>query len=163
MPCSILASMEDRPRRKRAHLSDAGVLNAHPARVDDPLFHDHPTFFDANDQLQVRYEMLRSHRVDDQSVVAICQRYGVSRQSFYNVQERFDVEGTVGLLPRKPGPKGPSKLTAEVLQFIARELQDDPDRNVRSLVTELEGRFGVRVHKRTLEKLLAERRSKKNS
>ncbi len=160
---SILAGMKDRPSRKREHLSAAGVLNPHPERVDDPLFHDHPTFFDANDQLQVRYEMLRSHRIDAQSVIAICQRYGVSRQGFYNVQERFDAEGTAGLLPRKPGPKGPSTLTARVLQFIEGELQDDPDRNGRSLVTELEGRFGVRVHKRTLEKLLAQRRSKKNA
>ena len=50
-----------------------------------------------------------------------------------------------------------------MLEFIARQLQDEPNRNARSLLTELKVRFGVRVHKRTLEKFLAEFRSKKNA
>jgi len=43
-------------------------------------------------------------------VVGICQRYGVSRQTFYNLQERFLSAGTAGLLAKKQGPKGPSKV-----------------------------------------------------
>jgi transposase len=120
-----------------------------------------PDFFEPRDQLQVRYEMLRSHRVDEHKVAAVCQRYGVSRQTFYNLQERFLSGGTAGLLSRKRGPKGPSKLTGELLQLVERRLQQEPELSGGSLASQIEDRFGVAVHKRTLEKLLKELRSKK--
>ena len=154
--------MPENPKRKQQHLREAELLHAQPERVQDPLFEQFPDFFDAHDQLQVRYEMLRSHRVDEQKVAAIGQRYGVSRQTFYNLQERFLSEGTAGLLSRKPGPKGPSKLTRELLQFVEQRFQQEPDLGGSSLVRQLEERFGVSFHKRTLEKLLKELRSKKN-
>lgn len=154
--------MEDRRYQKRAYLRAAGVLNPFPERVNDPLFHDHAAFFDATDLLQVRYEMLRAHRLDHHRVVALCQRYGISRQSFYNVQARFDAAGTAGLLSRKPGPHGPSKLTTDVVQFVERQLHEDPTRRARALVRQLEEQFGTRCHPRTLEKLLKDLRSKKN-
>jgi len=157
-----LVRMPDKPTHKRRTLHEAGLLHPHPERVQDPLFGNFPAFFDSQDQLQVRYEMLRSHLVDKRSVVATCQYYGVSRQTFYNLQERFLKEGTAGLLARKPGPKGPAKLTTEVLQFVEHQLQHDPHLSARALVSQLEERFGVSFHKRTLEKLLKELRSKKN-
>lgn len=159
----MLLDMEDRPRRKRESLKVAGLLNPHPERVDDPLFHQHPTFFDAHDQLQIRYEMLRSQHFGQQSVVVICRRFGVSRQTFYHLQERFVREGTAGLLWKKPGPKGPVKLTAEVLRFVEQQLQHHPDIGTRSLISLLAEHVGVTLHKRTVEKLLKELRSKKNS
>ena len=86
--------MADQRSRKLASLRAASVLHPDPDRVSDPLFHDHPTFFDANDLLQVRYEMLRAHLLDHHRVVALCRRYGLSRQSFYTVQARFEAAGT---------------------------------------------------------------------
>lgn len=163
LPYSILSRMEKDSPSKRQHLEDAGLLHPRPEQVKAPLFHDYPAFFDAHDQLQVRYEMLRAHLVDKQNVVAICQRYGVSRQTFYNLQARFVGEGTAGLLLKKPGPKGPSKLTTEVVAFVAQQLQQQPQPSTRTLVASIEQRFGVSFHKRTLEKLVTELRSKKNA
>ncbi len=154
--------MPEKLTRKQQHLREAGLLHAEPERIRDRLFLECPAFFDPHDQLQVRYEMLRSHLVDKRSVVATCRRYGVSRQTFYNLQDRFFREGTAGLLARKPGPKGPAKLTTEVLQFVEHQLQRDPHLSARPLVSQLAERFGVAFHKRTLEKLLKELRSKKN-
>ncbi len=155
--------MPEKPTRKQQALHEAGLLHPQPEQVQDPLFGEYPAFFDAHDQLQVRYEMLRSHLVDKRSVVATCRQYGVSRQTFYNLQERFLSDGTAGLLTKKPGPKGPAKLTTEVVQFVEHQLQHDPQLSARALVSQLEERFGVSFHKRTLEKLLKELRSKKNS
>lgn len=149
------------PTRKHQSLRQAGLLHAEPERVQDPLFLEFPAFFDPHDQLQVRYEMLRSHLVDSQNVVGICQRYGVSRQTFYNLQERFLSEGSAGLLAKKPGPKGPSKLTVKVRQFVEHQIQHDPLISTRLLLSQLEEQFDVSFHKRTLEKLLNELRSKK--
>lgn len=154
--------MVEKPTRKQQRLRQAGLLHPRPDRVQDPLFRQFPAFFDSHDQLQVRYEMLRSHLVDHQNVVAICERYGVSRQTFYNLQERFLSEGTAGLLAKKPGPKGPMKLTTEVLRRVEYQLQHDSHLSARSLRSQIESRFGVSFHKRTLEKLLKELRLKKN-
>jgi transposase len=154
--------MPENPTRKQQSLRHAGLLHTEPERVQDPLFLAFPAFFDPHDQLQVRYEMLRAHLVESHEVVGICQRYGVSRQTFYNVQERFLTEGTAGLLAKKPGPKGPLKLTAEVRQFVAHQLQRDPHLSTTALLSQLKEHFAVSFHKRTLEKFLKALRSKKN-
>ncbi len=154
--------MPDKPTDKLQSLRQAGLLHPEPERVQDALFLELAAFFDPHDQLQVRYEMLRSHLVDSQSVVRICQRYGVSRQTFYNLQERFLSEGSAGLLAKKPGPKGPSKLTAQVREFVAHQLRNDPQLSARALRLKLEEQYNLEFHLRTLEKLLSELRSKKN-
>ena len=154
--------MPEKPTRKQNRLHQAGLLHPQPERVQEPLFLKFPQFFDPQDQLQVRYEMLRSHLVDHHHVVGICQRYGISRQTFYNLQERFLSEGTAGLLAKKPGPRGPSKMTAQVLQFVEQQFQHDPHLSATSLLAELEARFDVSFHKRILEKLLKELPSRKN-
>jgi len=154
--------MPGNPTRKRQQLHEAGLLHPHPERVREVLFERFPGFFDAHDQLQVRYEMLRAHRVEEQQVAGICQRYGVSRQTFYNLQERFLSNGTAGLLSRKPGPRAPSKLTGELLQFVDRQCRHDPQLSARVLLSQIEEQFGVSIHKRTIEKLLKQLRSKKN-
>jgi transposase len=154
--------MDDQRSRKLDSLRKTGLLHPAPERVNDPWFQDHPEFFDAHDFLQVRYEMIRSHRIDGDSVVEICRRYGVSRQTFYTLQERFVSEGTAGLLSRKPGPQGPSKLTPEVLGFIEQQLELESELRTVHLQSQLDEKMGVSFHRRTLEKLLKELRSKKN-
>ena len=155
--------MDDQRSCKLDSLRKAALLYPAPDRVNDALFQEHPEFFDAHDSLQVRYEMIRSHRIDGHNVVEICRRYGVSRQTFYTLQERFIGEGTAGLLSRKPGPQGPSKLTSEVLRFIEEQLALQSGLRVVQLQSQLEAKIGVSLHRRTLEKILKEFRSKKNS
>ena len=154
--------MEDRKTRKRENLRQAGILNSKPERIQDSLFLESGDFFDPQDDLQVRYEMLRAHLVDGDNIRAICQRFGVSRQTFYNLQEKFLKGGTAGLLPKRPGPKGPSKLTENVLSFVKERLQTDTSISTPELLAQVHEKFGVSFHRRTLEKLLKDLRSKKN-
>jgi transposase len=148
--------MSEKLTRKQQSLRQAGLLHAEPQRVQDPLFLEQPAFFDP-------YDQLRAHLVDRQNVVGICQRYGISRQTFYTFKERFLNDGTAGLLAKKPGPKGPSKLTANVRQFIEHQIEHDPQLSTRSLLSQLKQQFDLSFHKRTLEKLLQELRSKKKA
>lgn len=159
----MLAVMADPKAQKRAHLREAGLLNPQPERVEDPLFEQAPEFFDAEDHLQVRYEMLRAHLVDRRPIRAICGRFGVSRQTFYNLQAKFLGQGTGGLLPKRPGPKGPRKLTAEVLAFVSERLVSDDAPSTAELREQIQERFGVALHRRTIEKLAKELRTKKNA
>jgi len=156
-------TMDDRQTQKRKNLLESGVLHPRPDRVQDPLFLQRPEFFDVNDNVQVRYEMLRAHLIDGESVRVVCNRFGVSRQTFYNLQDKFLNEGAVGLLPKQPGPKGPSKLTQDVLMFVKKRLQEEAPISTPLLLAQLKEKFGVSFHRRTLEKLLKDLRSKKNS
>ena len=148
---------------KHRNLERAGLLYASAEQVDDALFRRYPDFFDPHDAVQVRYEMIRSHEIDKQSVVKICRRFGVSRQTFYNFKDRFEREGTAGLLWKKPGPKGPSKLTPEVTRFVEEQLVGRDTVTASEIGTELKQELGVVLHPRTIEKVLKELRSKKNS
>ncbi|MFQ5705756.1 MAG: transposase [Gemmatimonadales bacterium] len=96
-------------------------------------------------------------------ICAICQRFGVSRQTFYTLQAKFLDEGTGGLLPKRPGPRGPRKLTAEVLAFVSQRLGSEEVPSTTGLQEEIQGRFGVAFHRRTLEKLVKDLRAKKNA
>ena len=70
---------------KGESLRQQGVLNPHPEKVADPLFHG-SEFFDPRDLVQVKYEMLRRVRVERASVTEVTQAFGFSRPVFYQAQ-----------------------------------------------------------------------------
>lgn len=158
-----LMSMENNKKIKYHNLKKAGLFNSDQERVKDPLFLEHTNFFDPCDNLQIRYEMLRSHLMESDSVVGICRRFGISRQSFYTLEEKFKKEGTAGLLPKRPGPRGPSKITAEVLEFALQCLQADQRISIIEIKSQIQQKFGVSLHRRTIEKLCKDLTQKKNS
>jgi transposase len=133
-----------------------------PARrgpsVTDRLFREHPAFFRARDRLQVKYELLRAQAVDARPVRTVCQAFGFSRQSFYTLRERFRTKGLEGLLPRRPGRVGPTKCTAEIVTFLRDTKSDDPTLSGAALAARVEKRFGIRLHRRTVERVLGLRR-----
>ena len=67
-----------KPDPKSLELKRTATLNPRPDSIADPLFKENP-FFDPKDLLQVRYEMLRRHRVEGASVVEVASQFGVSR------------------------------------------------------------------------------------
>jgi transposase len=132
--------------------------------VTDRLFRQHPTFFRAHDILQVKYELLRAHFVEARAIRAVCQAFGYSRQSFYVLRDRFRVAGLEGLRPRAPGRQGPTKCTREVLAFLQAAKAQDPRRSGARLAAQVAERFGVQLHRRTVERVLGieRHRAKKN-
>jgi transposase len=113
-----------------------------------PFLGDLP-FFLAQDKVQVKYEMLRAHLVDGVPVVRAASEHGYSRAAFYLVAEAFEEEGMRGLLDEKRGRHGPLKVTPEILEF-ARSAQQLSGATLSEQVAE---RFGVVLHRRTLERL----------
>lgn len=109
---------------------------------------DHP-FFLAEDKVQVKYEMLRAHLVDRVPVVRAAKEHGYSRAAFYLVADAFEEDGMKGLLDARRGRRGPLKVTAEILEFAraSRQLSG------AALSREVAERFGVVLHRRTLERL----------
>jgi transposase len=128
--------------------------------VRDERFHP-GAFFDPTDVAQVKYEMLRRHRVEGSTVTEVAALYGVSRQTFYKIARDFDVHGLLGLSsakPRaKPGPRGPWKCTGEVVAYAARRRRARQAPSLAELAREVEERFGVRVSGDALRCALARR------
>ncbi len=134
--------------RRRA-LEANGMLNPNPEAVTAPLFAGAEPFFFAADKLQVKYEMVRAHVVDGLGVTATASIHGYSRAGFYVVAAAFDDAGMAGLIDQRPGRRGPLKLSPEIAEFIANA---DPAISGAALANEVAARFGVSLHRRTVER-----------
>lgn len=152
--------MAQRNDPKTDRLREAGCLHPHAERVSDALFLANE-FFDARDLVQVKYEMLRRVRVDRQPVSHSAARFGLSRPAFYQAWKAFEAGGLAALLPRKPGPRGGHKLSAAVLEMLRAALAAEPLLSPDQLVQLLEDRFGLRVHRRSIERALARAEKKR--
>ena len=96
----------DRAPDKASALRRHHALNARPDEVADPAFNGDNSFFDAQDLVQVKYEMLRRVREEGQAVSQASATFGFSRPSFYEAQAAFSESGLPGLVPQRPGPSG---------------------------------------------------------
>lgn len=128
-------------------LAEAGLLHANPAAVRAPLFTAGGEFFLAADKVQVKYEMLRQHMVDGVPATGAAAAHGYSRAAFYLVAAAFSQAGMTGLLDEPRGRRGPVKLSPEIMEFI-RSAGAGPG----ELVEVVADRFGVRLHRRTIER-----------
>ena len=91
---------KNKPPLKVEALRDEGTLNPIPEQVRDPKFRDNE-FFDPHDIVQVKYEMLRRVSVENASVSAATEEYGVSRPTYYQTKASFDKAGVAGLVPQE--------------------------------------------------------------
>jgi len=145
---------------KAAALRAAGALNPSSDRVTDESF-SKGEFFDRRDQMQVKYEMLRRHRVDGRPVTETAAAFGKSRQSFYTASAAFEARGIPGLLPARRGPKGAHKCTDEVLDFVEGQRREEGTEDGARLAAAVRERFGIVVHPRSVLRALARREKKR--
>jgi transposase len=135
-------------------LEQAGLLHPAPDAVVAEAFAAHPEFFASFDKVQVKYEMLRAHVLGGQTATAAAAAHGYSRASFYLVAGAFEQAGMVGLLDERPGRRGPVKLSPQVLAFLQARRVERPGASGAELASDLEQALGVRLHRRTVEKVL---------
>lgn len=140
-------------------LARDGALNPHPEAVSDPLFLSNP-FFDAKDLVQVRYEMVRRHQAEGAPISDVASDFGVSRPTFYKAQSALAEHGLPGLVPRQRGPKGGHKLSAEVVGFVDELKTAMPGLTLAQCIAEIANRFGIKVHRRSLERALSRKKKR---
>ena len=140
-------------QQKRQTLRRHGTLNPHPEAVSHPLFHN-SDFFDSDDLVQVKYEMLRQVHIDKGSISESAQAFGFSRPSFYQAQAALQRDGVFGLLPHRRGPQGGHKLTAEVMEFVAEQRSADSSLTPEQLAEAIQQRFRIQVHPRSIQRRL---------
>lgn len=148
----------DEAHGKLAALRRHHAQHPHPDAVRDPAFTSGDPFFDPRDLVQVRYEMLRRVREEGRSVTGTAAAFGVSRPAFYAAQSSFAEGGLPGLVPERPGPRRAHKLSESVVDALAASLTGDPSLTSASLARIAEERFGIVVHRRSVERALARRK-----
>ncbi len=135
-------------------LREEGTLNPTPEHVRDPKFQGNE-FFDPHDVVQVKYEMLRRVSVENASVSAATEDYGVSRPTYYQTKASFDKAGIAGLVPQKRGPRGPHKFRGEALAFVQQQLVAGGPVRARELAKLVRQKFALNIHPRTIERAVA--------
>jgi transposase len=151
-----------KPDQKTRELKQTGTFNPHPESVSDALFRENP-FFDPKDLLQVRYEMLRRHSVDKISIVDVAINFGVSRPTVYQAQAAFQQAGLSGLLPKHRGPREGHKLSEEVIDYVRTARATDPGLTTVACLKAVQEKFGITVHRRSLERAMAIKKKPRKS
>jgi transposase len=147
---------------KVAALRETRTLHPRPEAVRDEDF-SASEFFDPRDVLQVKYEMVRRVRVDGQPVAQAAEAFGFSRRSFYEAAAALDRDGLGGLVPGKPGPRRRYKLTDEIVAFARAAREADTSLRSADLAAAIAARFGVVVHRRSVERALVRGRRAKSA
>src|SRR5207247_6036369 len=113
-------------------------------------------------RLHVRYEMLRRHSVEGASIVDVASRFGVSRPTVYQTQMAFQEAGLSGLVPKRRGPKHGHKLSAEVIEYVRNLRAGEPAMTTLACVQAVQEKFGIVVHRRSLERALSGKKKPRN-
>jgi transposase len=146
--------------RKRKSLKQAGCLNPSPDTVKDVLFVE-SDFFDPDDLVQVKYEMVRKVKVDGKPINETATQFGFSRPSFYQAQARMEEGGIQALVPKKPGPRRSHKLDEKVINFLEELLSKNARISTSQLADQVLERFDLQVHPRSIERSLQKQKKKR--
>jgi len=148
----------DTDEQRAQRLEKEGTLHPNPDKVQTDLVAK-SAFFDANDLMQMKYEMLRSVSVDRQPAAKAAHLFGLSRVAYYHACKQYQRHGLAGLLPHRRGPKRPHKLIPEVMSFIDEHLATTGGRPDWDLLSKkIEDRFGARVHPRSIERAVKQKK-----
>jgi transposase len=138
---------------KKVFLEKEGLLNLKPERVSHPFF-ETIDFFDPFDLPQVRYEMIRSARVEELPVSEACKLFGFSREYFYKLERAFMARGYVALLGSTMGRRPIIALNQEIVNFIAHRKMERPGISGEKLCQEIRRIYKVDCSRRTVERIV---------
>lgn len=140
-------------KEKIKFLEKEGLLNQKPDRISHSLFKTHE-FFDPLDILQVRYEMLRSAKIDSCSVAEVCRIFGFSREYYYKLGRMFSERGFVGLLGAPSGRRPLIALNQELVNFIIHKKLEEPKLSGDNICKQIKKIYHVKCSTRTVERTI---------
>ena len=140
-------------KEKNQRLKEQYCLNSKPDKTKDKLFLK-DDFFDPNDLIQVKYEMLRRVKREGLSVNKASDNFGFSRVAFYHIKKNFDKDGLCGLMPKKRGPRTKHKMGEEIVEFCRKELETKGSLSFSTLANLVHKKFGIKVHPRSIRRAL---------
>jgi len=142
---------------KKDILMKNGTYNKNHEKVTAPKFLG-DTFYDPMDIAQVKYEMLKDVEKKETTVADAASDYGFSRAAFYNIKEAFSKQGIKGLIPEKPGPRKPHKLTQECQVLIDGYVAENPRISSSEITERIKRENDIQMSKRTVERYRAKKK-----
>ena len=142
---------------KTKTLIENGSFNKNANSVSSPMFKSNP-YFDSRDLVQVKYEMLRAVKAGGINVSDASRQFGFSRTAYYKIEKRFCDAGVDGLCTQKTGPKFPSKITPDIIDFVSQIKEDDPGMTNDNIVGKIRDEKGISIHKRSLQRAQAKKK-----
>jgi len=142
---------------KKEILQGNGTYNRNHEKVKDARFIA-DDFYDPMDIVQVKYEMIKDVARGGRSVTDAADGFGFSRTAYYGIKDAFDRQGVSGLIPDKPGPKKPHKLTPERQRQIDEYIASKPGASSAELAAVIGADNAVGVSKRTIERYRAKKK-----
>ena len=97
---------------------------------------------------------------DSSATKTVWKSFGVTRPTFYKAQSALLAGGLAGLLPGRRGPKAGHKVSAEVIAFVTDLRAEKPEVTTSQCIDAIAARFGVKVHRRSLERALARKKKR---
>jgi transposase len=105
------------------------------------------------DEIAPRLLMLIEGQCEGVGPMAAAQKYGLSRQRYYQVQKKFQENGILALINQKRGPKTNSVRTDEVERQVIRQRFLDPDASADVIAQKLR-QAGFDVSTRSVERVI---------
>jgi len=105
------------------------------------------------DEVTPRLLMLIEGQCEGLGPMLAAQKYGLSRQRYYQVQKQFQENGILALFSQKRGPKSNSVRTDEVERQVIRHRFLDPDASVDIIAQKLR-QAGFEISTRSVERTI---------
>lgn len=86
---------------------------------------------------------------------AAAEKFGLSRQRYFQLRKEFLEQGALGLASQKRGPKGNYRRTSEVVRQVIRHRFLDPDASAEVIAQKL-CQTGFVISTRSVERVVAE-------
>jgi hypothetical protein len=93
---------------------------------------------------------------------AAAEKFGLSRQRYFQLRQQFQQFGAQGLVPQKRGPKRNYRRTGELVRQVIRHLFLDPDANADVVAQKLR-QVSWRISTRSVERVIQDFALQKNS
>lgn len=108
-----------------------------------------------HDEVTRKLLMLMEGECQEVGPLKAAQKFGYTKQRYFQLREIYLREGSAGLLSKLRGPKGKSRRTDELVRQIIRHRFLDPEASVDVIAQKLR-QTGFVISTRSVERVIAE-------
>jgi len=108
-----------------------------------------------DEEVTRKFAMLVEGQCEGLGPTRAAEKFGYSKQRYFQLLHAFEQEGLEALASRKRGPKGPSRRTPDVVQEIIRHRFLDPDASADVIAQKLR-QSGRPIRTRSVEQTITD-------
>lgn len=108
-----------------------------------------------DDEITLKLAMLYEGRCEGSSPSKAAEKFGYSKQRFFQLLHQFEKLGAIGLKSQITGPKSNYRRTEEIVRQVIRLRFLDPDASLEVLVQKLK-QTGHSISIRSVERIVAD-------